>query len=169
LNKILLVFLLLIISNFSGCGYKPTSHYAKHEISGLVFVELKVDINNATNSVLVKDAVNEMVVNQFGASLINKKNNADTLVLVSLRSVSYATLQDDKQGYAKLYRTKASVNISYKNKNINRSLSVTGSYDYSIDSNTILTDAKKQESVKIAVQKALSEIFSTIAIQSFKE
>lgn len=164
---------ILIFSIFTGCGYKPTSHYAKHEISGHVFVKLNVDIDNATNSVLVKDAVNEMVVNQFGASLTNNKNIADTIINVSLGSVSFATLQDDNQGYAKLYRTTVSISLNYlhkgEEKDTKKSISVSGTYDYSVDSDSLITDAKKQESVKVAAQKALSEIFSKIAVQSFKK
>jgi hypothetical protein len=170
----LLVFLTFNFASlfFSGCGYKPTSHYAKHEIKGNVFVRLKVDINNATNSVIVKDAVNEMVVNQFGAILTNNKNIANTIIDVTLDSVSFKTLQDDNQGYAKLYRTTVGITLKYlykgKSENISKSINVSGSYDYSVDPNSLITDSKKQEAVKIAAQKALSEIFSKIAVQSFK-
>ena len=165
------LFVLLALFIFIGCGYKPTSHYAKHEIDGNVYVKLNVDINNATNSVLVKDAVNEMVVNQFGASLTSNKKVANTIMNVSLGSVSFSTLQSDNQGYAQLYRTSVNVNVNYinKDKNITKSLSVNGTYDYSVDSDSIITDAKKQESVKVAAQKALSEIFSKIAVQSLKK
>ncbi|MGK0256574.1 MAG: hypothetical protein ACI81I_001194, partial [Arcobacteraceae bacterium] len=60
-----------IVLLFIGCGYKPSSYYAKNAITGHVYVELKVDINNAQSSVYVKDAMNEMVLNQFKASLTN--------------------------------------------------------------------------------------------------
>ena len=155
----------------NGCGYKPTSHYAKNEISGKIFVKLNVNIDNATNSVLVKDAVNEMVVNQFGASLTNNKNKADTIINVSLSSVDFVTLQSDNQGYAQLYRTTVGINLNYLNKDLNQTkfLSVSGSYDYSVDADSVITDAKKDESIKVASQKALTEIFSKIAVQSFKK
>ena len=161
-----LSFLVLVLN---GCGYKPTSHYAKNEINGNVFVRLLIDIENATNSVMVKDAVNEMIVNQFGAKLTNDKSKADTIMDVALGSVSYATLQSDNLGFAKLYRTSVSINLKYKNitTNISKSLSVSSSYDYSVDSDSVITEAKKLESVKIASKKALSNIFSKIVVQSF--
>ncbi len=170
---VLLILSAIIYSSLfmTGCGYKPTSHYAKDEISGKVYVTLNVDINNATNSVLVKDSVNDMIISQFGATLTYDKNQADTIVDVSLGSVSFVSLQSDDEGYAKLYRTTISVNLTYHNikKDIKKSLSVTGSYDYAIDSDSLITDAKKTESVSIAVQKALDEVFSQIAVQSFKK
>jgi len=168
------IFLSLVLFLFTACGYKPTSYYAKNEIAGKVFVKLNVDIRNATNSVFIKDAVNEMVVNQFGATLTNNKEIANTLINISLGDVSFSALQYDSRGYAKLYRTTISINLNYsyknnENKMTNRTLSVSGSYDYSVDDDSLITEAKKQESVKIAAQRALDEIFSKIAIESFKD
>ncbi len=119
---------------------------------------------------MVKDAVNEMIVNKFGARLTNNKTIADTVVDVSLGEVSYATLQSDDSGFAKLYRTNVSINFKYKNvaTNISKSLRVSSSYDYSVDADSVITEAKKLESVKIAATKALSNIFSKIAVQSFE-
>ncbi len=170
---ILLTLLTITYSQLfmTGCGYKPTSHYANNEISGKVYVNLNIDINNAINSVLVKDSVNDMIINQFGAALTYDKNKADTIVDVSLGSVSFSSLQSDNEGYAKLYRTTISVNLTYHNikSDVKKSLNVSGNYDYAIDSDSLITDAKKTESVSIAVQKALDEVFSHIAVQSFKK
>jgi len=166
----------LIISSFiilflSACGYKPTSYYSKNEISGYVFVKLIIDIDNTTNSVLVKDAVNEMIVNEFGAKLTYDKSKANTIMDVALGDVTYATLQSDNSGFAKLYRTNVDINLKYKNiaTNISKSLNVSGSYDYSVDADSVITESKKLESVKIASQKALSNIFSKIAVRSFEK
>lgn len=168
------ILLSLILFLFTACGYKPTSYYAKNEIAGKVFVKLNVDIHNATNSVFIKDAVNEMVVNQFGATLTNNKKIANTLINVSLGDVAFSALQYDSRGYVKLYRTTIIINLNYfyennEDKMKSRTLSVSGSYDYSVDDDSLITEAKKQESVKIAAQRALDEIFSKIAIESFKD
>lgn len=172
MNKIFTLFIafVIVIITFGGCGYKPTSYYATNEINGKVYVKLNVNMNNADNSVLIKDAVNEMVVQQFGSSLIGDKSKANTLIDVSLSSVSFTTLQSDNQGYAKLYRTSVSIGLNYHNIDTNKtkSLTVSGSYDYSVDINSVITDAKKDESIKIAAQKALTDIFSIIAVESFR-
>jgi len=185
LSKIFTLFIafVIVVVTFSGCGYKPTSYYAKNEINGKVYVKLNVNMNNADNSVLIKDAVNEMVVQQFKSSLTGDKSRANTLIDVSLSSVSFTTLQSDNQGYAKLYRTTVSIGLKYHNIDTNKtkSLSVSGSYDYSVDidiydinntlirkGDSVITDAKKDESIKIAAQKVLTEIFSIIAVESFR-
>jgi hypothetical protein len=166
----LFISFIITLTIFSGCGYKPTSYYAKNEINGKVYVKLNVNINNTDNSILIKDAVNEMVVQQFRSSLIEDKNKANTLIDVSLLSVSFTTLQLDNQGYAKLYRTTVAIGLNYHNIDTNKtkSLIVNGSYDYSVDVDSVITDTKKDESIKIAAQKALADIFSIIAVQSFR-
>ncbi len=173
MKKILIKLLTssLLVLLFQGCSYKPTSHYAKHEINGKVYVQLKVDINNATNSVQMKDAVNEMVVQQFGASLTDIKSEAQTIINVALGSVSHVTLQTDNDGYAKLYRTTVNIDLNYHNvvSDVSKTITVSSSYDYSIDDDSLITDAKKTEAIKVASAQALEDIFSSIAIQSFKK
>jgi len=163
------LYLFLTVFIFIGCGYKPASSYAKTAIEGDVYVDLKIDINNSQNSVLVKDAMNEMILNQFSASLTNNKEEADTYVLVSLSGVSHRSISSDDDGYTKSYRTTVSINVSYNKVNEEiKSLSVSDYYDYTVDSDSIITDQKKKVAVKIASTKALSNIFSKIAVQSMQ-
>jgi outer membrane lipopolysaccharide assembly protein LptE/RlpB len=158
------------VALFTGCGYKPSSHYAKNAISGDVYVELNVDISNAQNSVYVKDAMNEMILNQFKANLADDKETADTLVTVALSSVSHTVMSTDDNGYAQSYRTTVNISVTYKKKNQKRkSISVSNYYDYTIDGTSVITDQKKNTAVKIASTKALSDIFSKIAITDMKE
>ena len=155
---------------FIGCGYKPSSHYAKNAIEGRVFVDLKISIDNAKNSVYVKDAMNEMILNQFNAVLTNDKNIADTYVTVALSSVSHTSISTDNDGYAKSYRTSVSINMTYKKRDSKSiSVSVSDYYDYTVDSDSVITDQKKKVAVKIASTKALSNLFSKIAVTSMKE
>ncbi len=167
-------FTLFIVSyslfTITACGYKPTSYYTKNEISGLVFVNLHVNINYATNSVSIKDTVNEMVIKEFGATLTDNKTSADTLIDIRLDSISFSTLEVDDQGYVTLYRTKVIIKFIYTNvkSKKTKTLKLSAYDDYSVDTDSVITDTNKRESVKIASQKALSEIFSKIAIQSFK-
>ena len=164
------IYLFLVIVLFVGCGYKPSSHYAKTEIVGKVYVDLIVDIDNAQNSVYVKDAMNEMILNQFDSLLTNDKKLADTYVSVSLSSVSHKSISSDTDGYAKSYRTTVNIKMTYKQKDKKlKTVNVSDYYDYTVDSDSVITDQKKKVAVKIASTKALSNIFSKIAIQSMKK
>ena len=163
------VYVYLSAILFVGCGYKPSSSYAKMEIVGNVYVDLKIDIDNSQNSVLVKDAMNEMVLNQFNANLTNNKKDADTFIVVGLSNVRHTSISTDDDGYISSYRTTVNITMSYNKLNEKiKTLSVSDYYDYSVDSDSIVTDQKKKVAVKIASTKALGNIFSKIAVQSMQ-
>jgi len=165
-----LVSLFLISILFLGCGYKPSSYYAKDAIVGNVFVSLTVDIDNTQSSVYVKDAMNEMILNQFKARLTDDKEKADTFVTVALSDVSHTAISSNDDGYTQSYRTTVNISVSYNKKDESaKTLSVSDYYDYSVDSDTSLTDQKKNIATKIASTKALSNLFSKIAVNSMKE
>lgn len=165
-----IISLFICFSLFVGCGYKPTSYYAKNAISGNVYVDLLVDITNAQNSVYVKDAMNEMILNQFKANLTDDKEAADTIVIVSLSGVSHSAMSTDDNGYAQSYRTTVKINVLYQKRDQEvKSISVSNYYDYAVDSTSIISDQKKNNAVKIASTKALTDVFSKIAITDMKE
>jgi hypothetical protein len=154
----------------SGCGYKPSSYYAKNEISGKVYVDLAMDIENSQNSVLVKDAINEMVLSRFNAQLTQNKEEADTQVFIKLARVSHSVMASDNEGYAKTYRANVTISVMYQKKDQEKkNISVSNYYDYNVEANSLVSDQQKQEAVKNAAQRALSDLFSKIAVNSFKE
>ncbi|WP_428026395.1 LPS assembly lipoprotein LptE [Arcobacter sp.] len=169
LKSIVLAFLIGFL--FTACGYKPGSYYAKKEINGNVFVDLRVNIEDPKNSVLIKDAMNELLVHKLDAKLVNKKELADTIAIVTLNSTSFTTLQYDADGYSKLYKATSSVNVHYTNEKqkIYRNFNVSGTYDFSIDNGGTISDAKRFEAIKIASTKALDEVISKIAVLSFEK
>ena len=50
-----------------------------------------------------------------------------------------------------------------------KTITVSDYYDYSVEDDSIISDQKKKIAVKIASTKALSNIFSRIAVQNMKE
>lgn len=158
----------LVLFLFTACGYKPSSVYAKKEIYGKVFVELNVNIEDPKNSVLIKDAMVELLVHRLGSKLVNKKELADTIVNVKLNSVGLSTLQYDDSGYIKLYKARANINVDYKNKENARKFNVSGTYDFSIEDGGTISDSKRFEAIKAASNKAMDEVISKIAVLSFK-
>ena len=164
---LILNFSLLILA---GCGYKPTVSYSSQAISGKTYVDVKIDINNAQNSVLIKDALIELLIGKFNVQITSNKDKANSFITASLQKVSQTLLQTDLQGFAKTYRQTVEVKVSYhklKQKPITFTLS--NYYDFSVDVDSTVTQAKKDEAIKIAISKALSDIFSKIAINRFKK
>ena len=160
---ILLVSLLII----SGCGYKPTSVYAKKVLGQKIYTDVKVYLRDPENAVLIKDAINEAVISRFKGSLAPKKY-ADSKILISLKSVSFNPLQYDKNGYVIYYRAVTTLNIVYKNKNSTKSLDVSGNYDFPIEPNSVISDTKRFEAIRESSKKALDKFISKISIIGYQ-
>jgi len=164
------LYSVLALLLFSGCGYKPSSYYAKKAIDGKVYVDLVMNMDNTRNTVLVKDAMNALILNEFSAKLTNNKEEADTYVVISLSGVSHSSINTGDDGYTDSYRTTVVVNIKYTKKGLKtKSLNVSDYYDFSVDSDSVVTDQKKKTAVKNAAAKALDNLFSKIAVQNIKE
>ena len=167
LSQLLLsCFLVLFIT---ACGYKPSSYYAKEELKGKIFVNLLIDLEDPRNAALIKDAMNEIIVHRLDSKIVYDRALADTIMDVQLKSVSMTVLQDDENGYNKLYKATANIYVKYKNKKGSNSFNVSGDYDFSIDDDSSITDTKRFEAIKNASSEALEEVISKIAINSFKK
>ena len=170
LSQLLFSFLLIfVITGLTACGYKPTSHYAKEQLKGKIFVNLIIDLKDPRNAVLIKDAMNEILVHRLDSKIVYDRKLADTIMDVELKSVSMNVLQDDESGYNKLYKAVANIDVKYTNKKESRSFNVSGDYDFSIDDGSSITDTKRFEAIKNASTEALEEVISKIAVNSFKK
>lgn len=164
------LFFSLIALFFTACGYKPSSHYAKQELQGNIFVNLIINLQDPRNAVLIKDAMNELIVQKLDSKLVYDRKLADTVMDIKLNSVSMQVLQYDENGYNKLYKAVVGILVKYKNKSgKSNSFNVVGDYDFSIDDGTTITDAKRFEAIKEASDEALEEVISKLAINSFKK
>ena len=172
ISKTLLFFVFTISIAFfiNACGYKPSTYYAKKEMEGNVFVKLDVSLEDPRNSVLVKDAVNKILLQKLDSKIVNDRNRADVIMNLGINSVSITTLQYDEEGYNKLYKAEVVIKVEYfrKDDEIKKSFTVDGEYDFSIDIGTTLTDSNRFDAISNASTKAVDEILSKIAVASFK-
>lgn len=167
IKKVLVSVLFLFF--LVGCGYKPASHYAKDKVKGNVFVDMHISIEDPKNSVIIKDAMSEILVSRFGAKLVYNKNEADTILFLSLNSVSMQVLQYDAQGYEKLYRATVNIKVNYTSSEDKGSVTVSGTYDFAVDGQNEISEAKRFEAIKSASSKALEEVISKLAIETFRK
>jgi len=165
----LLFFHVMLIFLITACGYKPSSQYAKEEVHGKVFVNLLIDLEDPRNAVLIKDAMHELLVHRLDLKIVDDRKLADTIMNIKLDSVKMIVLQDDDQGYNKLYKAVVNILIDYDNKEERKSFLVSGDYDFSIDNGTTITDTRRFEAIKNAANEALEEVISKLAVNSFKK
>jgi uncharacterized lipoprotein YehR (DUF1307 family) len=172
LKKVLFVLFTFIISfSFLGCGYKPSTQYAKEEIKGKVFVKVSMNLEDPKNSVLVRDAINQVLIQKLDTQLVNDESLADTVMNITINSVSMQTLQYDKTGSNKLYTAFVNINVSYfkKSDNKRKSFVIDGEDNFSVENGTSINDTERFKAIKSASDKALDEILSKIAVSSYKK
>jgi hypothetical protein len=163
------LIILCFVLFFAACGYKPTVEYAKQSLDGKVYVSVNIDIHNIKNSILIKDALLEMVTNKFDLQITTNKALASSFIHGYLASVSETQIESDVQGYSKVYRENVRVTVTYNKKGGKKVTLTESSYsDFTVDDDSVVSQSKKDEAIKTAITKALSNIFSKIAVRSSK-
>ncbi len=162
---------LIILFFITGCGYKSTTYYTKKVLGQYIHVDVSISRKDPKNSVLIKDAVNESVITRLGGKL-SSSEKADSELFVKIGSISFSPILYNAQGYVVSYKTKVSLNIKYTTKDgKSESFSTTGEYDFPIaenddgTTNSVISDTKRFEAIKLASLDALNEFVSKIAIK----
>ena len=153
-----------------GCGYKPATQYAKEQLPGTVFVKLFVDLKDPRNAVIIKDSINQILIQKLDKKLVYDEKLANTVMKLKIGSVSMKELQYDKDGYNKLYKAVVSLAVQYTDKNNKlRNFNLSGEHNFSIDDGTTITNTKRFESIKNAADDAMDDFLSKVAIESFRK
>lgn len=163
------LFLGFLIAVFiSGCGYKPSSYYAKQALGDKLYAEVTISRQDPRNSVLIKDAVNEAIVGRFGGKLVAKEQ-ADSILYVTTQSISFSPTVYDTYGYVIAYKATVVLAMQYENatKKVEK-LTATGEYDFSIEANSVISDTNRFEAIRYAASDALDEFVSKIAIKGLR-
>jgi hypothetical protein len=152
----------------SGCGYKPTSHYAREMLGQKIYAEVIISRKDPRNSVLIKDAVNEAIVSRFGAKIVSKEE-ADTVLNVSIGSVTFSPTVYDQYGYVIAYKALVKLSITYQDSNgKSEKVSTSGEYDFSIEANSVISDTSRFNAIKYSSLDAIDEFVSKIAIKGLQ-
>jgi len=159
---------LLIAALISGCSYKPSSYYAKQALGNKIYADVTISRQDPKNSVLIKDAVNEAVVSRFGAKLVSKAE-AESVLHVKIDSINFSPTVYDRFGYVVAYKATVILAIQYEdaNKKVQK-LTASGEYDFSIESNSVVSDNNRFDAIRYAANDALDEFVSKIAIKGLR-
>jgi len=165
------LFLGFLIAVFiSGCGYKPSSYYAKQALGDKLYAEVAISRQDPKNSVLIKDAVNEAIVGRFGGKLVAKEQ-ADSVLHVKIQSLSFSPTVYNTNGYVIAYKATVVLAMNYENaaKKVEK-LTATGEHDFSIPDkdSSVISDTNRFDAIRYAASDALDEFVSKIAIKGLR-
>jgi hypothetical protein len=151
-----------------GCGYKPTAVYTKNVLGDKIYAYVKTSLQDPENSVLIRDAVNEAIINKFHSELVLKDEATSTLYIV-LDSVRFLPIDYDKNGYVVAYKTIVDIKTTYRDRNGKESvIKTSGDYDFNIESNSVISDTKRFTAIKEASQKAIDAFISKLSIEGIR-
>jgi hypothetical protein len=141
----------------------PTSVYTTPILGNRIYTEVEIDIKNPTDSIFLKDALNEAVIAVFNAKIADS-NNYDSKIKLKVKHIGLSAVDYDKNGYPILYRVTASITAYISDMHNNfYSYNASGSYDFSIDADAVLSNDIKHNAIKEAFLKALQMIEFEIA------
>ncbi len=157
---------IIVIMGLVGCGYKPASHMIRESVGDKISTQIVISMTDPENSVLIKDALNQAVLTEFGSRIV-PQGASDTHIKVALQSLSFVPLQRDSQGYIIFYRTVSTLTFTVEDtKGGQKVIQTTGSYDFPIAPSSIISEAARYESIKESSAKAIEQFVARLAIES---
>lgn len=160
LAALILFFALLL--TFAGCGYRPTSHVVKPVLDESVSTRVVISMEDPDNTVLLKDALNEAVVNRFRTRLTDRKH-AVTHLLIALRNTEFIPVRYDTNGYIIAYRAIVTLDIERTHVGEAKHYIARGSYQFTIEPNAIISDIVRYEAIRFGSEKALDSFVAQVA------
>ena len=167
LRKNLRVIVILLTAHyalftFTGCGYRPTSHAAKPVLGESVSTQVVISMQDPDNTVLLKDALNEAVVNRFRTRLTDEAH-AQTHLLIALRNTTFIPVQYDTNGYIIGYRAVVTLDITRRRGETTQHYATRGTHLFTIEPNAIISDLVRYEAIKYGSEKALDSFVAKVA------
>lgn len=162
------LFLLIVGMLFIGCGYKPLAHYAKETFGESVYVEVAISPDFPKAGVSIKDMLNRAVLTRLHLALVPKEE-ARSILSVSVSKIGFEMISEDSQGFANHYRANVDVIFSYQAMNAQSyEVHASGSSEYAATSTmTSLSIQKAQlKAIDFALQQAIDQFISKIFYQS---
>ena len=152
----------------TGCGYLPSSKEARKVVGENVSTEVRISMTDPENTVVLKDALDEAVIQRFQTSLRHHKDST-THLIINLKSIAFSALQYDNNGYIVSYRTTINLLITKQTKNFTKNYSSKGNYDFRIDPNAIITDQQRFEAIQKSAAKALDSFVAQVAAEGSRQ
>lgn len=163
-----LLLLALLIVGISSCGYKPSAKYTREVLGEKISTSVVISMEDPENSVIIKDAVDQAIVDIFHASL-SDKNYSDTHLHVSTSEPTYVPLQYNDNGFVISYRATINLMIIRESKTLKKRYNSLGNYDFAVVPNAVLTDQERFDAIKFSSIKAISGFVSQVSAEGSQQ
>ena len=169
-------FLLFCILFFSACGYKPVAALSQEVLGGSVFVDVSMSKSDPQNSVAIKDGIRKALISRLGRDLADK-NSADTVIIASIKSITFTPLAFDAYGYVNGYKANVTLNyqVRFKDGSI-AVLSGDGEHDFYITrkvagtefTDSVISNQERYDAIAMASKECFDELVAKLAMKGLK-
>ncbi len=159
-----IVLSLLIVLGFASCGYKPSAKFSRDVMGEKISTSIIISAQDPENTVIIKDAVDEAIIEVFHASL-HDRATSDTHLVLSIANPSYTPIVYDKDGFVIAYRMKIELSIvSYHSGAIKR-YRASGTHDFAVTPNAVVTDQERFEAIQFSAAKAIRSFVAQVSAE----
>lgn len=155
---------LILILALSGCGYTPSSKFARAVLGEKISTSITISALDPENTVIIKDAVDEAIIEVFHAAL-RGRDESDTHLDISISNPSYSPIVYDKDGFVIGYKMSLSLVISRHHSGVTKVYSLSGTYDFSVSPNAVVTDQERFEAIKFSATKAIRSFVAKVSAE----
>ncbi|MDD2567893.1 MAG: LPS assembly lipoprotein LptE [Thiovulaceae bacterium] len=152
----------------AGCGYKPSSKFSREVIGEKISTSVTISSLDPENTVIIKDAIDEAIIQTFRASLVSKEESDSHLVL-SISNPTYSPIQYNEDGYVIGYRMSLSLHITKIGNGISKNYATRGTYDFSVLPNAIVTDKERFDAIRQSAAKAIAAFVAQVSAEGTRK
>lgn len=163
-----ILFLVLIATLFSACGYTPSSKFAREVVGEKVSTSVLISAQDPENTVIIKDAIDEAIMEVFHASLTTRALS-DVHLVLSIGKPTYEATQYDSNGFIVGYRASIVLRVTKQKSGKSTNYAVSGTYDFSISPNAIITDQERFYAIKYSLEKAIRSFIAKVSADGARE
>ncbi len=146
------------------CGYTPSSKFARDVMGEKISTSIIISAQDPENTVIIKDAVDEAIIEVFHASLRDRASS-DTHLALSISNPSYIPIVYDKNGFVIGYRMSITLNILRYHSGVEKKYYAVGTYDFSVEPNAIVTDQERFEAIRSSAAKAIRSFVAQVSAE----
>ena len=161
IGSLLFIFIILLTS---GCGYKPSAKYARNVLGEKISTSIVISARDPENTVIIKDAVDKAIIEIFHAALTDRASS-DTHLNLTIGTPSYTPIQYNTNGYVIAYKMRVTLRIKRSYNGKTKSYSASGTYDFSVKPNSVVTDQERFDAIKFSSQKAIEAFIAQVSAE----
>ena len=168
-----LIAILLLAFFIVGCGYKPSSVAARDILGSSVWIDVIISKIDPESSVVIKDGIKSAMLRRLGVNLVDK-NEADSIIIASIKSLTFSAISYDQFGYATAYKANLVMEYRLKQKDGSiKSILTSGDYDFRVTkrlndrrfTDSVISDNERFDAITNASLQCFDEFVSKLAMQ----